>query len=594
VDAYLSPAQAAGSGAPGIHALSHQHGGGDEVAVATAAANAIPKAGAGAKLDVGWIPTTGSPSAVAPTGSAGSGINVSLVDHVHAAMPLPGGAPYGFENRTDSQISFSDGGPRLFTIQPKSPAPSWSMWSGLNIKITKSGAETITIANTVGRHYIYYTSGGVLSESGTFPGFNAIFVALVYWDGTKNVGVSDERHMVTMDWTTHGYLHNTVGTRYQSGLSITQLAVGTGALDTHAQVSMVDGTIWDEDISVGIVRAASPANPFEQELGLSTTTPGKFPIYYRTGAAGPWTKDTATNFPVRPFNGTPGSRIGYNLDTAGTWSVADAGVNGNRVAVWLVATTSITEPAIAIMGQRADTSLANAQNNNLWESLALGDLPFQEAKVLFRVIYRTSTAYGNTIKAYVEHVQDLRSVSNLPSGTYVASDHNSLTGRSSPNSHPATAISTDTTSFTDGVIPTLATDVQLALNAVDDKIKMGTGNPESVVTAPVGAIYLRTDGSSGTTLYKKESGAGNTGWVTNSTGAVEIELISSGTETFIALTSNPVNPQSIQLFQNGVRMRRVSGSPSGSMQFTYNGGLNRVEFNAVSGSQEYILWYLTL
>jgi len=38
------------------HAASHQHGGADEVATATAAANAIPKAGAGGVLADEWIP----------------------------------------------------------------------------------------------------------------------------------------------------------------------------------------------------------------------------------------------------------------------------------------------------------------------------------------------------------------------------------------------------------------------------------------------------------------------------------------------------------------------------------------------------------
>jgi len=41
----------------------------------------------------------------------------------------------------------------------------------------------------------------------------------------------------------------------------------------------------------------------------------------------------------------------------------------------------------------------------------------------------------------------------------------------------------------------------------------GSGTPEAVVTAPVGAAYLRTDGAAGTTLYVKESGTSNTGWV---------------------------------------------------------------------------------
>lgn len=41
----------------------------------------------------------------------------------------------------------------------------------------------------------------------------------------------------------------------------------------------------------------------------------------------------------------------------------------------------------------------------------------------------------------------------------------------------------------------------------------GSGTPEGVVTAPVGSLFSRTDGGSGTSLYVKESGTGNTGWV---------------------------------------------------------------------------------
>jgi hypothetical protein len=44
-------------------------------------------------------------------------------------------------------------------------------------------------------------------------------------------------------------------------------------------------------------------------------------------------------------------------------------------------------------------------------------------------------------------------------------------------------------------------------------IRYGSGTPEGAVTAPVGAIYSRTDGGAGTSFYVKESGSGNTGWV---------------------------------------------------------------------------------
>lgn len=44
-------------------------------------------------------------------------------------------------------------------------------------------------------------------------------------------------------------------------------------------------------------------------------------------------------------------------------------------------------------------------------------------------------------------------------------------------------------------------------------IAYGAGSPEGAVSAPVGSIFLRTDGGASTSLYVKESGSGNTGWV---------------------------------------------------------------------------------
>jgi hypothetical protein len=38
-------------------------------------------------------------------------------------------------------------------------------------------------------------------------------------------------------------------------------------------------------------------------------------------------------------------------------------------------------------------------------------------------------------------------------------------------------------------------------------------SPEGVVVAPRGSVYQRTDGGAGTSIYIKESGTGNTGWV---------------------------------------------------------------------------------
>lgn len=44
-------------------------------------------------------------------------------------------------------------------------------------------------------------------------------------------------------------------------------------------------------------------------------------------------------------------------------------------------------------------------------------------------------------------------------------------------------------------------------------IMSGTGTPEGTITATVGSLFMRTDGGASSTMYVKESGSGNTGWV---------------------------------------------------------------------------------
>lgn len=55
--------------------------------------------------------------------------------------------------------------------------------------------------------------------------------------------------------------------------------------------------------------------------------------------------------------------------------------------------------------------------------------------------------------------------------------------------------------------------------ACTDLVLCGAGDPEGSITATVGYIYLRTDGSTDSTFYVKESGSGNTGWVAKGVSA---------------------------------------------------------------------------
>lgn len=47
----------------------------------------------------------------------------------------------------------------------------------------------------------------------------------------------------------------------------------------------------------------------------------------------------------------------------------------------------------------------------------------------------------------------------------------------------------------------------------DERVKFGAGSPEGVVVADRGTLYMRSDGSTNTTLYVKTASDGEaTGW----------------------------------------------------------------------------------
>jgi hypothetical protein len=87
----------------------------------------------------------------------------------------------------------------------------------------------------------------------------------------------------------------------------------------------------------------------------------------------------------------------------------------------------------------------------------------------------------------------------------------------------------------------------------------GAGTPQGAVTAPVGSLFTRTDGGVGTTLYAKESGAGNTGWANVQT------LLLEDTAANIAAVGNAINTANkyagkLVWDTTNTRMMRASGS----------------------------------
>lgn len=380
--------------------------------------------------------------------------------------------PTGFENRTSSSLSFNNVS-RQLSISVQSPFTSWTVFRQ-GVKKVFNSTQSVAIPNTTGLYFFYFDSNFTLQYQVGFGNniiLSDVFVATVYWNSGTSVGLlADERHGLTMDGQTHAYLHSNFGTRYTSGLEVSNFILGgDGSLDSHAQLAVSSGAIADEDIRINITDAASPSNPFEQVLSPIA----KIPIMYRSGVNGDWVLLTATNFPIK----LGATRAQYNQLNGGSWQLTDATGNHKCLSMWLFATNMPDNPVIAIMGQAEYNNINDATANATYESLNFGSLPSAEFKLLYRLIFDTSTAYSNAVKSSLLDVRDFRkSIDAGISQSISPTDHANLSGRSTNNSHPASAISVTAGGFSGIILSGTDTDVQTALASIDSKAASKTLN----------------------------------------------------------------------------------------------------------------------
>lgn len=305
--------------------------------------------------------------------------------------------PMGIENRTDSTISFNNS-TRQFTIAPTSS--SYRIYVA-GKEFVKTTSLSVTIPNTTGLYYIYFDTTGTLGyQTDYFYWQSEAPVAYVYWNASAgtNYYFADERHGIALDWATHEYLHRTRGAAYANGFVISNYTtLGSGSVDADAQFDLSGGTFFDEDLKIQITHSATPSANYEQDL----QGPARVPVFYRSGAGGLWIKDSATDFPVKQGTSFPT----YNLNSGGTWTTPDTG-NNKYWVMWIVATHSVTEPVVALMGQREDVNIGTAGDENTWEALDLDGFPSQEFRPLYRLLFQSGGS--NTPHCSLKAVLDYR------------------------------------------------------------------------------------------------------------------------------------------------------------------------------------------
>lgn len=401
-------------------------------------------------------------------------VNTIATDSAQALRST--GEPNGFEDRTHSVISFQNS-IRTFQVAPNSAQghSSYFVWAG-GVRREILTNETLVLPSTTGIYYVYFNSLGVLSYRTDYFNFKTDTpVAYVYWNATTSSAelVGDLRHDATLDWSTHQYLHETFGVVVSKGFDLQSYTLeGDGSLDSHAQLSLGNGTLHNEDIIVTIIHDASPTyGAFEQVL----QGPAEIPVIYQSGATGVWTVDGATVYPVK----TSGTTIQYNYNNAGAWSTVPI-TSGWYMTTWLVVSTNLEYPVFSILGQSQYATQGEAEASD-FDSLDLTNLPIQDFKPIWKLIWRSDASYPNSPNAVLLNAIDLRSTVGKGVG-----DHGLLTGLEDDDhlqylhvSNTRGSISADL--ITSGVLQTTDTSQEsistLGGAYIAEKLGIGTSTP---------------------------------------------------------------------------------------------------------------------
>lgn len=385
--------------------------------------------------------------------------------------------PTGFPNTTDSTLSY-DEATQTITLAPTGDS-FWYMRHG--VKVLKGTNQTVAHTDATAVYWIYFDANGVLTSTTSRPGFALPFVTIVYFNTTTQKGIHQEERHTFMPHSTHERGHDITGTVHEDGLGLSGYTLDT-ASDAAVTFGWTSAEIHDEDLHTDIPADADP---------------GQAAVFYRDDAGGPWVWDTATDY---TFKNTESGRMNYNSEAGGTYGQTEV-TDNYYVATWFMESSLVDHPTLVIQGQREDQKLVDAQNNNVFTNMVLGDFVAEEFVVAYRLIWRTKSSFGGTRKAKLIEVLDLRRAGVTGGGsTAVTTGHNALADRSDPNSHPASAISVDASAFSGNLGPT-DTDAQKAFETLNAGAPATTVSGGYVTRAIDDLLYL-PDTSNRVFLYE--------------------------------------------------------------------------------------------
>ena len=339
-------------------------------------------------------------------------------------------------------------------------------YNGVQVDVNVNKTTTLGAA---GLYFIYFDqSTGDLLNSTTYPGWTTssnVIIATVKWNGSNYGLVSDERHGYDHDLSWHKWAHDTIGTRYESGITLTHNG-GTGAAATFSTTS---GAIHDEDIDF-VVNASSA---FPTANALRT--------FYQDSAT---THQFDTALSTSPFRLGTGGRP--QLIDSASYVLSTVPSAANRyVNCFIYATTDLHTPIYSFV-EVASTATITAGG---YTSLVLARaVPFpnltgkgitQELRPIYRLIIRAD----GVLQAIDTTQDDYRTVSTVPQGAGIVN-----TTAASVSFNPAGNIA--------------ATTVQIGMEELDTE-KAPLASPAFTTAITLDAVAVPTISSTNTFTNKR-------------------------------------------------------------------------------------------
>ena len=227
-------------------------------------------------------------------------------------------------------------GTKSAVYYPAAGQTSFTVWQGGQKYVIETLLST-TYNLTNGSHFFFINNGNLEHYMAIGSDFlqKRPFMALVYCNEATNqvLVLGEERHGITMDGTTHYYLHTTVGTRYRSGLGVAGIAAGSSTYTGTAS-----GIMYDEDIIINVPSQMSNRH------------------FYLSGASWAFQAESTNIAPM--VSGT----AYYNRQlSVGNYDLAPVPA-GNYFIVYFIATNCSLSHTVKIPGQRLFSNIAEASN----------------------------------------------------------------------------------------------------------------------------------------------------------------------------------------------------------------------------------------